>query len=114
MIESKPIPQTSADYQAAGANAANAITYAAGGAAVRHSISSVAASFTGGTPACTLKIEDGAGTTVWQVDIATVGPHWFAFADPLQGSPNTALVITLSAAGAGVSSKLSVGGHKVV
>ncbi len=113
MIERKPVQQTTSDYAAAGANAANTITYAAAGAAVRHSISSIACSFSGGTVSSVLTVEDG-GNTVWSVDLASVGPHWFAFPDPLQGSPNTALVVKLSAPGAGVSSKLSVGGHKLV
>ncbi len=114
MIEQKPIPQTTADFGTSTAHTAQSITYAAGGAAVRHSLSSICVSFTGGTPGCTLKIEDGAGTTVWEAYLATVGPHFFAFPDPLQGSPNTALILTVSDPGVSITSKLAVGGHKTV
>lgn len=114
MFERKPIPQTAADFGTSAANAAQSITYAAAGAALRHALSCIVVSFTGGAPAATLKIEDGAGTTVWETYLATVGPHFFAFPDALQGSPNTALILTVSAPGASITSKLAVGGHRVV
>lgn len=77
-----------------------------------HCISGVAFSYSGGTPTnANLKIEDGSGNTVFSVDVTSSGVGFIPFFPFLRGSVNTALIITLSAGGAGISGKLSVLNH---
>jgi len=106
-------PAAAVDRATAAANAAVVITYPAI-AGTRHTVEQVTASYSGGTPAGgTLTIEDGAGTIVYQEDVPAAGPNRIPFAPPLAGTPARALVVTLSAAGAGVIGKLNVR-HRVM
>lgn len=67
------------------------------------------------TPAAgsTLKIEDGSGTTVWQVPVSAAGPFEFCF-EPNKCSAlkNTALIVTLSAGGGAVLGYLNVNARR--
>jgi hypothetical protein len=85
------------------ANTAAIVTKAAAGAGITHVLALVAWSYDADPTAGSLTIEDGAGTTVFKVDITAGGPGFFAFSPPLKGTANTALVATLAAGGAGVS-----------
>lgn len=110
----KPVPAVAAstgDVHAPGANTAAVVTYAAAGAGVAHVISGVAWSYdldpTGGS----LKVEDGSGSTVFQVAVTSKGPGFFVFPQPKKGSADTALIITLAAGGSGVTGKVSALNH---
>jgi hypothetical protein len=99
------------DVHAPSSNAAAVVTYAAAGAGVAHAISGMAWSYdldpTGGS----LKIEDGAGSTVFHVAVTSKGPGFFVFPQPKKGSANTALIITLAAGGSGVTGKVNALNH---
>ena len=106
MVEIKAVQQTSSDTATSSSNAAGAITYAAV-AGMRHALHSLTVSYSGGTATGELKIEDGAGNTVWSVVLPAAGVYHFDFPTPLQGSKNTALVVTLAAGGSGVVGKVN-------
>lgn len=55
-----------------------------------------------------LIVENGAGTTVFSIDIESKGVYEFTFQPALASSPNTALIVTLAAGGANVSGKVVV------
>lgn len=93
------------------ANTAAVITYAAV-SGQKHVIGGVAWSYNGAPTGGNLKIEDVSGTVVFSVDITAAGPGFIPFTPPMrQAAPNTALIITLSAAGAAVTGKVSVLSH---
>ena len=100
-------PANAANKHEPASNTAAVITYAAGGAGVSHVISGVAWSYNDDPTGGNLKIEDGSGTTVFSVDITAAGPGFFVFPEPLRGTANTALIITLAAGGASVTGKVN-------
>lgn len=73
-----------------------------------HAIGLVVAAFSA-TPAAgaVLTIAEGA-TTVFHAYIPAAGPHTIPFHAPLLGAAGAAVVVTLTAGGAGVSGSLSV------
>jgi len=87
------------------------INYAAAGAGVAHVITGVAWSYdlepTGGE----LKVENGSGNTVFRVAVSSKGPGFFVFPQPKKGSANTAMIITLSAGGSGVTGSVNALNH---
>lgn len=103
-----PIKGTTSDHNAPAANTAAVITYTAN-ATKRHVVGQIIASYTAAPTGGNLKVEDGAGTTIFEVDIAAVSPSPInvVFDPPLSGSYNTAMVITLAAGGAGISGKVT-------
>lgn len=75
-----------------------------------HVLQQVTYSYHGAAPtAGSLIVEDGLGTTVFDVDITNAGEASLEFNPPIKGSKNTALVITLAAGGATVTGKVNVG-----
>lgn len=90
------------------ANTAAVITKAAGGAGVSNVLGLVAWSYDLTPTAGSLIIEDGAGTTVFKIDLPDKGAGFLPFNPGLKGTANTAMVITLAAGGAGVSGVVSV------
>lgn len=105
------VTASTGDVHAPASNTAAVVTYAAAGAGVAHVISGVAWSYdldpTGGS----LKIENGSGSTVFQVAVTSKGPGFFVFPQPKKGSANTALIITLAAGGSGVTGKVNALNH---
>jgi hypothetical protein len=100
-----------ADVSAPAANTAAVVTYAAE-AGRAHVVSGIVWSYQGGDPTGgNLKIEDGAGVVVFNVDITTEGAGFFPFPVPKRGTKNTAYIITLAAGGASVVGKLSILNH---
>lgn len=84
------------------ANAAGALTYAAAGAGVSHVLGRVDYSLSGAGTGF-LQIEDGSGNIVFKQAITAAGPGFVSFSDyPKRGTPNTAMIITMTAAGSGV------------
>ena len=91
-------------------NTAAVVTYAAGGGSVRHFISGVAWSYNAAPTAGVLTITDG-GTTVFTTDVTAGGPGFQDFAPVLRFGADSAVVVTLAAAGAAVTGIVSVKGH---
>jgi hypothetical protein len=92
-------------------NASVTITYAAGGAGVKHVTGGVAWSFSAAPPAgTTLTVTDG-GTTVRKITITAAGPGELLWPDEA-GAANAALVVTLATGGAGVLGTLDVLGKR--
>ncbi len=103
-------PHSTSDVHAPSSNTAAVLTYSAV-TGQRHVLSGLAWSYSATPTSGNLKIEDGAGTTIFSLDITTAGPGFVPFAPPLSGSASTALIVTLAAGGSGVSGKLNVLGH---
>lgn len=87
------------------ANTAAALTFAAV-AGQKHHLVYVAWSYSAAPTGGKLTVEDGVGTTVFEVDVTAGGPGSLAL-PPIIGSVNTALVVTLAAGGASVTGKLN-------
>lgn len=94
------------NVHAPASNTAAVITYTARTSA--HAISGIAWSYDAAPTGGNLKIENGAGTTVFTIAITAAGPGFIPFPQPRFGSPNTALIVTLAAGGAGVTGKVNV------
>ena len=105
----QPIQFLAANVHAPAAATAAGITFAAGGAGVCHVVRGIVASYSAAPAAGNLKIEDGAGVTVFSVDIPGAG----VVEIPLfgKGSPNTELIITLASGGGAVVGKVNVLAH---
>lgn len=54
-----------------------------------------------------LKVENGAGTTVFQVAVTKGGPGYIHFDPPIVGSNNTAVVVTLASGAGAVVGKVN-------
>lgn len=94
-------------------NTAAVVTVAAPGAGVRNVVGSVEWSYDAAPTAGALTIEDGAGNTVFKVDISLSGPGGFVWFVPKRMTANTDTVVTLAAAGAAVSGIVNVGAWTV-
>ena len=98
-----------------GANAAQTVTQAAAGAGVRNYLNGLTVSWSGGAPAAgtNVVVKDGS-TTIWDQYLgaagATQGSIDFEFSAPLTSSANAALAVTVAAAGAAVTTKVSAQG----
>ncbi len=99
-----------ADANAPSSNAAAVVTYGAV-SALCNVISGIAWSYSTAPTGGNLKIEDGAGNTVFTIDITAAGPGVFTFDPHKRGTVNTAMIVTLAAGGSGVTGKVSVLGH---
>ncbi len=107
------MPTASPNYvHAPAANTAATITLAAAGEGLAHFLPSIKWSYNATPSSGNLKVEDGSGVVVFNEDITTDGAGFFEV--NIQGSANTALIITLSAGGSGVSGKLSLEAPHVV
>jgi hypothetical protein len=108
------INAAAADVHAPAANTAAVVTYNAV-ATGQHVVSGVAWSYsgTGTLTGGNLLIEDGAGTTVFTMDVTEKGAGFVPFAPPKRGSKNRLMRVTLAAGGADVTGKVSVLGHRV-
>ncbi len=100
-----------ADVSVPAVNTAAVVTYAAAGAGVSHVIKGIAYSYNAAPTGGNLKVENGAGTIVFSMDITAAGPGFIPFNAAMKGTTNTAMIVTLTAAGAAVTGKVSVLGH---
>ena len=99
-----------ADASTPAVNTAAVLTYAAVPGQSHH-IDGLVWSYAGGTPTGgNLQITDG-GSVVFSMDITDQGAGFIPFSRPKRGSVNSALVITLTAGGSGVTGKVSVPNH---
>lgn len=103
------VPFATADIHEPAANTAAVVTYAANNA--KHVIGGLSWSYSAAPTGGNLKIENGAGTTVYSVDITAAGPGSIEFPQARRGSSATALIITLAAGGGGITGKLNVTSH---
>jgi hypothetical protein len=106
-----PIQTSTNNVNVPASNTNAVITYAAGAAGVRHCIGGVAWSYSASPTGGRLKIEDGSGNIVFDIDITAGGPGFVPFAQPLQGTAATALIVTLTAGGSGIQGKVTVLNH---
>jgi len=106
----EPIKGTTSDHNAPAANTAAVITYAAD-ANRRHVIGQIVWSYDGAPTGGSVKVEDGSGTTIFEIAVTAAGPDQIIFSPRLSGSYNTAMVVTLAAGGAGVTGKLTARHH---
>jgi hypothetical protein len=89
-------------------NTAAVVTYAAAPGKL-HSLLQIFASLDGDPSAgVNLKVEDGSGNKIFSQDIIAKGVYSFTAAKPwLAKLPNVAMIITLAAAGSGITGKLT-------
>jgi hypothetical protein len=95
-----------ADVNAPAVNTAAVITYAAAAQTV-HVLDGVYWSYNAAPTGGNIKIEDGAGTTIFSLDVTAAGPNYIPFGTPVRGTVNTAMIVTLAAAGAAVTGKVN-------
>lgn len=105
-----PVLGVPGDVAAPAVNTAAVITYAAATNNLAHVISGLAVSYNAAPTGGNLQVADGANV-ILNVDITAAGLVLIFFDTPKKGSLNTAMTITLAAAGAAVAGKVSVLGH---
>jgi len=105
-------PVSSGDY-ATGTNAAAVINLPAAGAGRNHVITGISCGYSATPTSGSIKIEDGSGVVVFKAPITSAGENTINFYPPKIGSPNTAMIITLAAGGAGVAGDLNIIGRRV-
>ncbi len=107
-----PRKQVAADRHYPAAATAAVVTYAAV-AGKRHVISGVHFGYSEAPAAgAVIKIEDVAGTIVYQLPVTAAGPAPINFPDPIvSAAVNTALIITLTSGGGTCTGYLNVLGH---
>jgi hypothetical protein len=106
-----PIAASTSDVATPASNTAAQVSYAAGGSGVNHCISGIAWSYSGDPTGGNLLVEDGAGNTIFSMDITKGGAGVIYFTPPKKGSANTLFRVTLAAGGSGITGKVSVLGH---
>lgn len=112
-LTNAPVIASTGNVSTPAAATAAVVTYAAI-AGLRHVITGVGWSYSGGIPGvgANLNIQDGAGNVVFSWDITESGPGFVLFPPALkQSAVNTSLIITLTSGGAGVTGKLCILGH---
>lgn len=97
---------TTADSATAAANTAVVITYAAKDYG-RHALVSLSWSYSAAPVAGGVKVEDGSGNTVFQLDITAAGPNSIIINNPMLMSENKAMIVTLAAGGGSAVGKLN-------
>jgi hypothetical protein len=107
----EPILDATADSVTGSAGAAAAITYSAGASGVQHCLGGVAWSYSATPTSGGLKIEDGSGNIVFQIDITAAGPGYIPFTPPKKGTAATAMIVTLLAPGGAVIGRINVLSH---
>lgn len=105
-------PASTNNTATASANTAVTITYSAGGSGNYHVIDGILASLSNDpASAVSLTVTDG-GSTVMQVNLTRGGAAPIDY--PIKGSANSAMVITLAAAGSGIIGMLNIKNKRVV
>jgi hypothetical protein len=111
----QPQPTTWNLVSTSAANTAQTVTQAAAGAGLRNYLCGLTVSWSGGAPAAgaNVQVKDGS-TVIWDAYIGqaggTQGVNDYEFTQPLQGTANTAMSVTVAAAGSGVTTKVSAQG----
>lgn len=110
LVRQQPFKAATGNTHSPSDNTAAIVTIAAV-SGKRHYLTGIHCSFDAAPAATTLKVENGAGTTVWEVDITSVGPMEFLFLSPMEMTVNTALVVTLGAGGSSVGGNVAVSAY---
>src|SRR5574343_1981113 len=100
------VAATTANHHAPAAATAAVLTFAAT-AGKRWVLNGVEWSYDADPTGGSLKVENGAGTTVFQVAITKGGPGYIKFEPPIVGSNNTAVVVTLASGAGAVVGKVN-------
>lgn len=101
------------DVHEPAANTDAVITYAAVGG-MQHVIGGIGWSYSAGPGLDdTITVEDGAGNIVFRQYVTAGGPGSIFFDPAKRGSTGRAMIVTLTAAGAGVTGKVSILNHWV-
>jgi hypothetical protein len=111
-VKDSPFAGSSADVSYPSAATAAVVTYVAS-ATNRHIIYSIAYSYSAAPTGGRLTVEDGSGTYIFDQNISATGNGLIEFPGGLQGSTNTAMIITLSSGAGAVVGKLNVLGHGI-
>ena len=107
-----PIQFSSGDIAKGTGGAAAVQTYPADGPGRAHCLWGIAWSVSATPTGCSIKIEDGSGNVVFGPhNVVAAGPDKIVFTNPMQGSFNTALIITLAAPGGSITSQVQGIGH---
>ena len=102
---------TSTEDFATGTHAAAVVTIPAPPPGYSNVICGIICSYSAGTPAGSLKIEDGSGNIVFSVDLAGINVWEFDFNPPRAFSNGVATIITLADGSASVVGKLNIIGR---
>jgi hypothetical protein len=94
------------DVAAPAANTPAVVTYAAASGR-GHVVGQLFFGYDGAPTAGKLTIEDGAGNVVFQLPVTSAGVGPLNFTPAKEGSPNTAMIITLAAGGSSVKGYVS-------
>lgn len=94
------------------ANTPAQISYGAA-ANQRHYVEVIAWSYDAAPTGGQLTVHDGAGNTWFNIDITAAGPGFIPFS-PEMTPIGSALYVTLTAGGAGISGKVNVIGHRLI
>lgn len=116
MNKSDIAPVSPTNVHAPAANTAAVLTFAALSTSARapssHMVNGIAWSYSAAPTGGNLKVEDGAGNTIFSMDITAAGAGFIPWAG--RGSPNAAMIVTLAAGGSGVTGKVNVLEHGTV
>jgi|ERR1051326_2029544 hypothetical protein len=113
-LDSSPVfgdDASNPDIVISGAGTAAAKTYAADSTGM-HVISQILYSYSTTPTGGRLTVEDGSGNYIVDVDLPAGGPNSINFTPPLEGTINTAMIVTMAAPGGSIVGKLNIR-HKV-
>lgn len=110
LFQSEPVSGYMGDVSAPAANTAATVTYAAI-AGQRHVVTGFALSYYGGIPTGGNVMVTSDGVIIFNMDVAEEGAGEIIFPSPKSGGVGAALVITLTAGGAGITGKLNILNH---
>lgn len=96
-----------ADVHAPSQATAAVVTYAAGAAGVAHVLGSISYSYSATPTGGNLKVEDGSGVVVFNVDVPAAGVGQITFRPPLRGTNATAMIVTLASGAGSVVGKVN-------
>lgn len=99
-----------ADHHGPAAATAAVVTYAAV-PTKSHVIGGVAWSYSAAPTGGNLKIEDEAGTVIFEMAITAAGHGFIPFTPPKRGRVNKAMIITLASGAGAVVGKINILGH---
>ena len=108
LVRQTPIKAAAGNFHAPAVNIAAIVTLAAI-ANKGHVLQQIVYSYEGAPTGGNLIVEDGAGTTVFNIDITAEGEAFLTLTPPIKGSKNTLMRVTLAAGGASSTGKVNLG-----
>jgi len=107
-VGARSIPVNTAHLSVPAGNTASVITLPAAGIDVHNVVSELFWSYSAAPAGGRITIQDGIGSFVFDLDIIAGGPDSISFKRPKRGTANTAMIITLAAAGGVIVGKLNI------